>query len=84
MKIFNNKLANITTFVFWDKVDYFDFSHVIKKETIYMFFVPVYVMKLIISISIIFLRKWLLYTCCFFFVFQALCVIIHIEVSKVS
>ena len=37
MKIFNNKLANITTFVFWDKVDYFDFSHVIKKETIYMF-----------------------------------------------
>ena len=46
MRFFNNKLAGITSFFFFlwgeggwgwwggDKVDYFNLSHVIKKETI--------------------------------------------------
>ena len=43
MTFFTNKLAGIASFVFWDKVDYFNLSHFIKTETIYMFFIPVYV-----------------------------------------
>ena len=37
MRVCNNKRAGITDFVFWDKVDCCNFSHVVKKETIYMF-----------------------------------------------
>ena len=37
MRFYNNKIAGIPSFVFWDKVDYFYLSHVIKKETIYLF-----------------------------------------------
>ena len=43
MTFCNSKLAGITSFAFCDKVDYFNFSHLIKKETIYMFIMPVYV-----------------------------------------
>ena len=37
MRVCNNKFAGITGFVFWDKVNCFNFSHVVKKETTYMF-----------------------------------------------
>ena len=37
MRVCNNKLAGITVFAFCDKVDCFNFSHVVKKETTYMF-----------------------------------------------
>ena len=32
MRFFNNKLVSLLDF-FWDKVDYFNLHHVIKKET---------------------------------------------------
>ena len=43
MRFCNNELADISSLFFSDKVDYFNLSHFMKKDTIYMFFMPVYV-----------------------------------------
>ena len=43
MRFFNNKLANITSFICWEKVDYFNPSRVNEKDTIYMFSMIFYV-----------------------------------------